>query len=77
MGLLSQREHYIFILYIVQSAGAVEYTEGQDPTNHCPVYDTKQSDGWGPINAWTLENTDPPFIAIIPRFTLVRRGSTW
>ena len=39
---------YIYI-YIVQSTGAVEYTdcisaEGQDPTNECPGYDTKQMD---------------------------------
>ena len=33
-------------IYVAQSAGAVEYTdctsaEGLDPTNKCPVYDTK------------------------------------
>ena len=28
---------------VAQSAGAVEYTD--PPTNECPGYDTKQSDG--------------------------------
>ena len=35
-----------------------------------PGYDTKQSDG-------ALGNTEHPFIAIAPRSTLTRRGSTW
>ena len=39
-----------FKLDFAQSAGAVEYTdcfsaEGYPPTNECPRYDTKQSDG--------------------------------
>ena len=39
---------------IAQSAGAVEYTdftssEGLDPRNECPGYDTKQSDGEVPV----------------------------
>ena len=40
--------------YIVQLAGAVEYTDcivakGKDLTNECPSYDTKQSDGEAPV----------------------------
>ena len=39
---------------MAQSAWAVEYTdcfsaEGQDFPNVCPVYDTKQSDGFATI----------------------------
>ena len=39
---------------IAQFAEAVEYTEcisaeGLDPTNECPGYDTKQSDGEAPL----------------------------
>ena len=39
---------------MAQSAGAAEYTdcfsvEGQDFSNECPRYDTKQSDGEAPV----------------------------
>ena len=46
------------------------------PSNECPDYDTKQSDGvvqW----SWGFGNAAHPFIAIAPRPTLVRNGSTW
>ena len=41
-------------MIVAQSAGAVEYTDcisavGQDSPNECPIYDTKQSDGEGPL----------------------------
>ena len=32
---------------------------------------------WGPSNAGALGNKEHPFIAIAPRSTLARRGSTW
>ena len=66
-----------------QSAGAVEYTdytsaEGKTPpTNECPGYNTKKIWWRGPSNAGDLENVEYPFIAIAPRSTLARRGSTW
>ena len=66
-----------------QSAWAVEYTdckstERWDPShNECPRYDTKQSDGKVPVmlELWGMRST--PFIAIAPRFTQARSGSTW
>ena len=61
---------------IAQFAGAVECTdcssaEGYDLPNECPRYDTKQSDGEVPVmlGLWG--------IAIAPRSTLARSGSTW
>ena len=59
-----------------QLAGAAEYTncisaEGEDYSNECPEYDTKQSDS----EARGMRNT--PVIAIAPRSTLVRSDSTW
>ena len=49
---------------IAQLAGAVEYTncyfaQGQDPTNKCPGYDTKQSDGEIPVmlELWGMQST--------------------
>ena len=63
---------------IVQSAGAVEYTDcrgvNPPPCNKCPGYDTKQPDGEIPA---LLGNAEYPFIAITPRSTLARSGSTW
>ena len=54
-----------------QSARAVEYTdcfsvEGLDPTNECPVYDTKQSDGEVPImlGLWGMRST--PSLPLLP-----------
>ena len=50
-------------LCIAQSAGAVEYTdwtsaEEYDPTNECPAYDTKQSDGEVPVilELWEIQS---------------------
>ena len=57
---------------IVQSAGAIEYTNCKTPPKKkCPGYDTKQSDGKVRV---ILEY---PFIAIAPRSTLAWSGSTW
>ena len=49
---------------------------GKTPPNECPGYDTKQSDGEVPVNAGALGNAEYPFIAIAPRSTLARSGST-
>ena len=46
-------------------------------SNECPGYDTKQSDSEAPVNAGALGNAEYPFIAIVPRFTIARSGSTW
>ena len=43
------------------------------PPNESPGYNTKQSDGKVP----GLGNAEHPFIAIAPRSTLPRSGSTW
>ena len=45
--------NYLFIWEPAQSAGAAKYTdcisaEGLDPTNKCPGYDTKPTDGKAP-----------------------------
>ena len=48
------------------------------PPNECPRYDTKQSDGErvpAVLELWGMRST--PFIAIAPRSTLARSGSTW
>ena len=39
-----------------------------------PGQDTKQSDGEAP---GALGNAEYPFIATVPRFTLVQSGSIW
>ena len=43
----------IYLSYLAQSAGAVEYTASLEsskiPPNDCPEYDTKQSDGEVPV----------------------------
>ena len=47
------------------------YRGVRPPTNECPGLDNKPSDGGA------LENVEhPPFIAIAPRSTLARGGST-
>ena len=55
---------YIYDKLVAQSAGAVEYTDctsakGQDPTNQCPWYPTKQSDGEVPVmlEVWGMWST--------------------
>ena len=49
----------------------------RSPTNECPWYDNKKIWWWGSSNAGALGNAAYPFIAIAPRSTLVRSGSTW
>ena len=49
---------------------------GKSP-NECPGYDTKQFWWWGSSVAGALGNAEHPFIAIAPKSTLTRRGSTW
>ena len=47
------------------------------PPNECPRYDTKQPDGDDTKQpAGALGNAEYPFIAIAPRSTLARSGST-
>ena len=71
---------YKHILWIAESAGAVEYTvcfsaEGYDPiAKKCSRYDTKQLRC---SNAGVLGNAEYPFNGITPRSTRVRRGSAW
>ena len=57
---------FIFIVisktFLVQSAGAVEYTDctsADPPPNECPGYDTKQSDGEVPaeLEVWGMRST--------------------
>ena len=50
-------------ILFAQSAGTVEYTncfsaQGEDSTNECPVYDTKQSDGEVPaiLELWGMRS---------------------
>ena len=71
---------YFKSLTVIQLAGAVEYTncssaKGTTPTNECPAYDIKlhlivrfQSSN--------LRHVEYLFIAISPKSTLTRRGST-
>ena len=47
---------------------------GKTPTNECPNYDTRQSDG--EVLALDLGNMEYPFIAFAPRPTLARNGNT-
>ena len=66
-------------------AGAVEYTsyfstERQDPqpdTNEFPGYDIKQSGSEVLVKIGALGNAEYLFIAIAPRSTVARIGSTW
>ena len=70
-------------LCIVQSTGAVEYTDCpsagcNDPNlNESPNYDTKQSDGEVPVKAGALWNVEHLFIAIASTSTLSGNSSTW
>ena len=47
------------------------------PTNECPRYDTKQSDGEVPVMLvlWGMQST--PFIVIAPKSTLAWSSNTW
>ena len=65
---------------MAQLAGALEYTdcistEGWDSSNECPNMTLIW--WWGSSNARALRNAEYPFIAIAPRYTLARSGSTW
>ena len=58
-------------LLLAQSAGAVEYTdcfsaEGKTPTNECPRYDTKQSDGEVPVILELWEMWTTPLLPLLP-----------
>ena len=69
-------------LQLTQSAGAIEYTECISAEklvpalNECHGYDTKQSDVEARVmlELWEIWSTS---IAIAPRLTLSRSGSTW
>ena len=65
--------YILHVTYFAQSAGTVEYTDcfsvkGLDPTNECPRYDTKQSDGqilvlqklWGMRSTTSLPSLPGP-----------------
>ena len=66
------RVDFFINIFFALSAGAVEYTdcnsaEGQDtPTNACPGYDTKQSDGEVPgmLELWGMRST--PILPSLP-----------
>ena len=67
-----------FTLYIAQPA--VEYTNCSSaeiktpPTNECPGFDTKQSEG-EVRGKWGFGNAELPFITIAPRSPLAWIGS--
>ena len=61
----------IYQIFLAQSVGAVEYTDGtsaeeKDPPNECPGYDTKQSDGEVPavLELWEMRGT--PSLPLLP-----------
>ena len=65
-----------------QSAWAVEYTDCTSAEGVCPpptsvLYMTLNNLMVRFQQCWGLGNTEYPFIAIAPRSTLARRGSTW
>ena len=60
---------YLFL--IAQSAGA------EDPPPTSVLDMTLKIWWWGSSDAGALGNADYPFIAIAPRSTLARSGSTW
>ena len=67
---------------VALSAGAAEYTdcisvEEQGSLNECPGYDTKQFESEAPVMQEFGRMRCTPFIAIAPRFTMTRSGSTW
>ena len=64
--------YHFLSFFFVKSAGAVKYTdctssEGYDPPNQCPEYDTKQSDGEVPVmlENWGIRST--PSLPSLPR----------
>ena len=57
--------------WIAQSFGAVEYAycssvEEWEPSNECPVYDTKQSDGEVPVMLELRETRCTPSLPLLP-----------
>ena len=69
------------LFMIAQSAEAAEYTDctsakRYQTLNECPGNEPKRSDGEVPIDAGALWNAGYSFIAIAPRSTLARSGST-
>ena len=67
---------------VVQSAGAVEYTnyisaEEYDSLYKCSGFDTKQSDNEAPVILELWGMAEYPLIAIAPWSTLAQSGSTW
>ena len=66
-------------MFLAQSAGATKYTdrisaEGVKlPCNKGPGLDIEKSDG----EASLMRNAEYPFIAITPKSTLARNGTTW
>ena len=67
---------------LAPSAGTAEYTncisaEGENSTNECPGYDTKQSDGKTSVMLEFRGIQSTPFIAIAPTYTLARSSSIW
>ena len=61
------------------SAGAVQYTDciSADSPNECPGNDSKEFDGDSPLMLELGGMQSYTFIAIAPRSTLARSGSTW
>ena len=55
-----------YLVYIAQSAGAVEYTKTPLP-NECPAYDTKLYDGVVPVmlELWGMRSS--PSLPLLPR----------
>ena len=71
----------LFFSWMLQSAGAAEYTkcisaDGWDSPNKCSGYDTKQSEveAWVILERWEMQST--PFIVVTYKTTLAWSGST-
>ena len=86
----SKRQHYVELMWCINSFAYFEIESpslmmiakssllrGKTPPNECSGYSVKQSDGEAPVYAGALGTADYPFIAIAPRPTLARSGSTW
>ena len=66
---------FLFLGFTALSAGVVEYTNCISPSNKCPGYDTKPSDGEALVlGLWGMEY---PFIAITPSSTLKWSASAY
>ena len=83
LNVKSDKTEFLCILIkmmVAQSAGAVQFPDcssagGKTPSRSV-LYVTKQSDGEAPVmlELWGMKSA--PFVAITPRFTLARSGST-